>query len=134
MRWCWLLLLLGCDAPPKREPAPLGDALVRIDGETISPADVEQLVHATGITRERALRDLVSERLLVEHARPYAEAPAVARGVERALVRALLAREIGDGGVAEQQAQLEALLARLRASSKVEYREDVIQRTFEPGP
>jgi hypothetical protein len=129
MRW-WLLLLVGCSAPAS-QPA-LGDALARVEGQPIQRAEVEALVAATGLAPRDALRALVSERLLVAHARAYASSAEVERGVEQALVQRLLALEVGEGDVDTQRARLDSLLVRLRAETRVQYREETIGRVFAP--
>jgi hypothetical protein len=137
-----LLLLTACDAPsqPARPRPPLGSALARVDGQPIERAEVEQLARSAGISPARALHDLVSERLLVAHAlrAGYGERADVQRGEAQALVRALLARELGasmegdPARVEAQRAQLERLLHQLAAHTNVHYDDAVIARVFDP--
>jgi hypothetical protein len=87
------------------------------------------------------LERLIAERLLVAHAERagYGNLPSVQREAERALVRELLARELGPSTpdaarTATQTEQLSALLRQLAAQAHVEYREQAIARAFAPAP
>ncbi len=127
MRWL-VLIAVGCTSPA--DAPPIDAAVARVGSETIAPDEVASLVRVTGATPREALQDLVSERLLVEHARAYESSALVRQGVVQASVRRLLADEIGPGEPAEQRARLEALLARLRAATKVHYQQETIDRAF----
>jgi hypothetical protein len=137
-----LLLLTACDAPsqPVGAPPPLGSALARVDGQLIERTEVEQLARSAGISPARALHHLVSERLLVAHAlrAGYGGRAEVRRAEAQALVRALLARELGAGvesdpaRVEGQRTQLERLLRELATRAHVHYDDAVIARVFDP--
>jgi hypothetical protein len=132
VRWL-VVFLVGCSAA--REAPPRADALAQVNGQVITPAEVEALARTTGLPPRELLHDLVSERLLVDHAAAYERTPEVQRGVERALVQRLLAIEIAPGDPPEaQRAKLEQLLARLRTQTPVQYREEAIGRAFAPPP
>jgi hypothetical protein len=133
MRWLLLCCCLGCSTSPGAAPMP-ADAAAQVAGQTISLAEVEALARSTGLAPRAALEALVRERLLVDHARAYARHASVQHGVEQALVRKLLADEVGDAEPEVQRAALARLLARLTAEAHVAYREDAIQRTFAPAP
>ncbi|HEY6879440.1 MAG TPA: hypothetical protein VI299_15540 [Polyangiales bacterium] len=140
MRSAWLLLLMACGegSTTVAAPALLRDEVARVDGEGISRGEVERLAASAGIAPREALHDLISERLLVAHARRagYGEQDAVRRAEAQALVRVLLDRELGverdPVRIEGQRAKLASLLARLAAQAKVQFHEDTIARAFAP--
>jgi hypothetical protein len=137
-----LAFSIACGAPTDAAPAPvrasLGDAIARVEGQEIARAEVERLVTASGLSPERALQRLIEERLLVAHARErgYDALPAMQRELDRALVRALLAEELGVGTdpaqVEAQRTRLDALLEALGGRTQVRYDEAAISRAFSP--
>lgn len=126
---CGTLLLGSCDREAALHADPSGQvaALARVNGEAVGVAEVAARARATGSTAKEALSQLVTERLLVQHAQAggYDAQPSVARAVTQASVRALLTEEIERTipveDVAGRARRLEALLAEIAQRAPVRF-------------
>ncbi len=111
-RWgcvCCVSLLVACPEPggdvalkrPKKRAE--GPVVASVDGEPITLAEVEELVHATKLTPHEALARLEEERLLVAYAaqRGYGQGQDRPRDLKQARVRALLSRVVEAGNAPE---------------------------------
>lgn len=128
---CWLLVLCLTACADAPAPAPVaalsGDVVAVVNGRAILREALLAHARETGQAPKAALKQLVRERILADYAAAhgYERAPSVRLGVERARVRALLAREVEqkvpESDVAGRARRLEELLTELRSRTPVQF-------------
>lgn len=86
-----------------------GEIVARVDGATVGLDEVRELCERTGLTPREALTRLVDERLLTKEAlrRGYQHSALSPEETRRALVQALLAREVEAPNAPESLSQAE---------------------------
>lgn len=135
-----LLALAGCDREAVQFERAAGEtqsaAVATVNGEPIALGEVERFVAASGLSPRAALAQLTAERLLAQYAaaRGYGELREVEAELERALVHALLAREVERdlpaGDVEARRERLSAWLLELQRAAQPRYDDAVIARAL----